>query len=206
MKNKGIPYPVIKRLPLYYRLLLERREEGFIRSSDIASLTNFSSSQIRRDLSYFGRFGRRGKGYSVRELEKSIKDILGINKLWNVCIIGAGNLGTALLNYKGFYKQGFRIVCAFDVKRQKCTGSSKKTKIYHIDKLPFLAKKKNINIAILAVPAEAAIEVAKKVVSAGIKGILNFAPVNLRLPKNIKVLNIDMSSELIRLAYLLAKE
>lgn len=205
-KKSSIPRPVIQRLPLYYRILLEARKTDFLRSKDFARLTNFSPSQIRRDFSYFGRFGRRGKGYSIKDLESQIRKILGIDTIWNVGIIGIGHLGTALLNYKGFSAHGFQIVAGFDIDRRKINRIINEIKIYPYQKLSRIIKEKKISIVILTVPSRVAQKVAEEAVKAGIRGILNFAPTQLNLPGKIKVLNIDLTAELIRLAYSLAEE
>jgi redox-sensing transcriptional repressor len=202
MKRK-IPRPVIQRLPIYYRVLLETRGTDYIRSQDISESTKFGTSQIRRDLSYFGQFGITGRGYPIRALEAEIRKILGIDTIWYVAIVGIGNLGTALLNYKGFREQGFEIVAGFDVDRRKVNRARAGIKIFHINVLKNVLKEKNIKIAILTVPGNMAQEVADMLLKAGIEGILNFTPVKLRHPERVRVLNIDMTIELRRLAYLL---
>lgn len=198
-----VPQVVIPRLSLYYRAILESRKE-FVSSEELSKLTQFSSSQVRRDLAYFGQFGIPGRGYKTKILKSSILKILGLDREWKVVLVGVGNLGSALLSYKGFAKQGFKISYAFDKDKTKIGRRINSAIVKDIKNLSRLVKAKSIKIAIITVPYDNAQEVADLLVNNGIKAILNFAPVRLRLPKAVTVLNIDLSIELERLAYFLA--
>ena len=201
-KKADIPITTIYRLSYYYRGLLELGTSSFISSQDLAKLTGFSDALVRRDLSYFGRFGIPGKGYLVSELREKISWILGINRKWKVALIGLGNLGSALLRYKGFVKQGFEIVAVFDADPGKIGKSRIGLKIQDINQLEKEAKKAQIEMAIIAVPADAAQEAIDKVVGSGIKSILNFAPIKVKVPGFVSLVNIDFTIELERLSCL----
>lgn len=201
-----VPEISISRLSLYLRALKAISEGGnqTISSYELAKETGMSPDKVRKDLSYFGQFGRRGIGYSVNELTESITQILGLNKHWNVAICGAGNLGSALAAYKGFAKMGFKIVAVFDNDPKKIGKSWGKAKIFHPEQIPQVAKEKKIEIAIITVPVDTAQSVIDKFVKAGIKAILNFAPVKLSLPRDVKLRNVDLSMELVGLTYFLS--
>lgn len=201
-----IPKPTIKRLSIYYRILWESSSAGYIRSQELSEISGFKDSQIRRDLAYFGQFGIPGKGYSVRELKESMARLLGLNIAWNVGLVGVGNLGTALLKYKGFSQQGFSIVSAFDVDRSKIGKIKNGIMVYPLNQFKKIAQSKNIKIVIITAPGNFAQEIADLVAGAGIKGLLNFAPVKLKVPEGVSLLNIDMSIELSRLSYLVMKQ
>lgn len=190
---------------MYHRILVEFGEDDFISSEKISELTGFSSAQVRRDLAYFGQFGVTGKGYASKHLRECLAQILGIDKRWKIALVGVGNLGTALLKYRGFANRGFRIVAAFDTDSKKNKQVINKIKIYPIGKLREIMNHKKIKIAILAVPARYAQEVADQLIDSGIKAILNFAPVRLRVLPNVSLYNIDMSIELERLSYLISR-
>ncbi|MEW6039897.1 MAG: redox-sensing transcriptional repressor Rex [Elusimicrobiota bacterium] len=201
-----IPKATIKRLSIYYRILLETRLTDYIRSDEIARITGFTSSQIRRDLTYFGQFGIPGRGYPAEDLRSKIVKILGIEKKSNVAVIGAGNLGAALMNYQGFKGHGFEIVAAFDVDRRKVNRTRNGIKIFPMKLLKKVTREKDIKIAVITVPAKAAQEAVDSAVEAGVKGILNFSPTKVKVPQGINLLNIDMTIELTRLAYLVAAQ
>jgi redox-sensing transcriptional repressor len=192
----------IYRLSYYYRALIESGELMFISSQELARLTGLGDALVRRDLSYFGRFGVPGKGYPVAELKERISGILGLNRKWNIALIGMGNLGSALFRYKGFEKQGFEIVAIFDSDPGKIGKGRAGIEIRGIDRLEREVRKKKIEMAIIAVPIEAAQEVVDAAVRAGIKAILNFAPVKVRVPGGVNLVNIDFSIELERLSCL----
>jgi redox-sensing transcriptional repressor len=206
MNEKKIPFIVIPRLSRYYRALFEYGKKSWISSNQLSEITGFSASQIRKDLTYFGQFGLQGRGYDVEELRKSIKKILGLDQKWNVALVGAGNLGTALVGYRGFHEQGFEMVAAFDNDESKVGRTIHGIKIYDISELPKAARKYDINIALITVPEFVAQHISEEVVAAGIHAILNFAPVNLKLPGNVKILNIDMTMEIQRLSFLISKD
>ena len=200
-----IPKPTVKRLGLYYRCLARYKEDGvnFISSQDIAERLNIKPSQVRKDLSYFGEFGKRGLGYNVGKLLSEIAHIIGVNKEWNVAIIGAGNLGSALANYPGLLKHKFQVVAIFDNDREKVGRKIGGITVFHISELNKLAKQLNIEIAVLAVPETAAQYVAELVEEAGIKGIVNFSPIKLRT--NIPVEDVDITLSFETIAYTIIK-
>lgn len=204
MIRRKVPQVVIPRLSLYYRAILEARKE-FISSEELSKLTRFSPSQVRRDLGYFGQFGMPGMGYKTEVLKSSILKILGLDREWKVVLVGVGNLGSALLSYRGFLTQGFRICYAFDNQPAKIGKEINSVTVRDIKKLPAVIKDKGIKIAIITVPSQTAQEVTQLLVNNGINAILNFAPVRLALPRGVAALNIDLSIELERLAYFLAR-
>lgn len=200
-----IPLAAIHRLSLYYRTLLGVRDTDFISSDEIAKLSGFSAAQVRKDLAYFGQFGIPSKGYRIDELTNMISKILGTDKAWNVALIGVGNLGTALLAYKGFEPQGFKIKCAFDNDLRKIGKNLEGVVVQDISELKPALKKEKIRIAIVTVRSDSAQEVVDMLIKAGVTAILNFAPIRPRVPKNVDVLNIDLAIELERLAYFLTR-
>jgi len=199
---KKVPSAVIPRLSLYYRTLLESRKD-FLSSEEISKLTYFSASQVRKDLAYFGQFGIPSKGYHTEKLKKAVEKILGLDKKWEVALIGVGNLGSALLSYKGFSRQGFYIHYAFDKDKRKIGKRVSSVLIRDISQLEMVIKRKKISLAILALPKEEAQSIVDRLVNCEIKAILNFAPIRPYVPKGVVVLNIDLSIELERLAYFL---
>jgi len=209
LKNKNIPSITINRLSIYHRCLEKILETGnvealeIISSFEIAEMTGINSAQIRKDLAYFGEFGRRGLGYPLIDLNRELKKILGLDKEWSIIIAGAGNLGKALVKYKGFQKRGFVIKGIFDNNPSKIGNKLDHIFIYDIKEVEKFIQAKNINIGILVVPADSAQEVADKMVAGGIKAILNFAPVHIILPSEIKIHNVDLSIEFEGLTYYL---
>lgn len=210
MRQKKIPYVVINRLSIYYRCL-ERISEvknlgdfEVISSSEMAEITGINSAQIRKDLAYFGEFGKRGVGYSLKNLSKELKNILGLDKKWPIIIVGAGNLGQALINYKGLEKRGFVIEGIFDNSPIKIGKKLRQIIIQDVKEIENFIKKKNIKIAVLTVPATSAQEVADRMVKGGIKAILNFAPIRIILSPEVKIHNVDLSIEFEGLTYYLS--
>lgn len=203
MENEKIPLVVIPRLSLYYRVLFGFYSSDFISSEEIAQLTGFSASQIRKDLAYFGQFGIPSKGYQVDELKRTILKILGTDKQWDVVLVGVGNLGSALLTYRGFGRLGFKIKCAFDNDLRKIGKNLEGVVVQDITELGTTLKKENIRMAIVAVPQDAACEVVNSLVKAGVRAILNFAPLRLQAQAGVEILNVDLSVELEKLAYFL---
>lgn len=206
MKRQGkidIPRKAVYRLSIYLRCLQRLKANGIqtVSSEALATAARVKSTQLRKDLTYFGQFGTRGLGYEVEELSKMISDLLGTNSLQPVILVGVGNLGLALLTYRGFEQEGFEIVAAFDQdvarKRDKVTD----TPVYPIDRLAEVVKKRGVRMAILAVPAVAAQEVANIVIAAGITGLLNFAPIVLHVPDDVIVNNVNLAIELENLSY-----
>lgn len=204
MRYSRIPDEAIRRLPMYLRGLLICSEKGVrdISSKDLAELVRINPPQIRKDLSYFGAFGTPGVGYDTAKLTKQIRDILKLNTPNKAALVGLGNLGTALLKYPGFGGYGLEIAAVFDNAPVKIGKKVKNVKVEDISKLSLL-KRKGITLGIIAVPASAAQEVADKLVAAGIRGILNFAPYYIDVPKKVKVVSIDIAMVLARLPYYL---
>lgn len=172
-----------------------------ISSRFLGQRLDITDAQVRKDFTYFGQFGYPGIGYRCEELIDEIRKILGTDRVWPVALVGCGNLGQALLGYRGFGKQGFEVVAAFDVNRKIVGKKLGSLTVKHISDLPTWVEKEKIYLAILAVPAEAANQAVDVVVQSGIKGILNFAPVTLNLPKHVQVVGVDLAIELEQLAF-----
>lgn len=201
--GEAVPKAVVSRLSLYLRELqhLIRDGQETTSSSQLGQMLGFSDAQVRKDLAYFGHFGHPGIGYRCDELVLAIRRILGTDRDWPVAIIGTGNLGTALLGYKGFGHQGFRIVAAFDVDAGKVGGSIMGVPIFHTDRLPEIVGEHKIKLGVIAVPGPAAQGVADKLVASGIEGIVNFAPVTLVLPATVSQVGVDLAIELEQLSF-----
>ncbi|MDP8299423.1 MAG: redox-sensing transcriptional repressor Rex [Candidatus Tantalella remota] len=206
MNNKKIPEATISRLFVYLREVTELDKVNIrtISSSDLGERTNLSDAQVRKDLGYFGQFGVSGSGYAVGELKQSLEKILGKDKTWNVAMVGVGHLGSALLTYSGFSRHGLEIVAAFDTDIRKIGKTFENVVIKPIDDLSKIVAGKNISLSILSVPAREAQDVADILIEAGVKCILNFAPVSLNVPEHVKVKDMDLSRELETLAYFVA--
>jgi len=209
-KNSKIPPITINRLSIYYRCLErwvethEGKRLKTISSSKISLITGINSTQVRKDFAYFGEFGRRGIGYPIDHLCEALRKILGFDRELNILIIGAGNLGKALGEYKGFKKRGFFVKGIFDNNPQKIGKTVNGIFIYNIEDMEKYIEKWNIKIAAVAVPADSAQEIVNRVIKAGIKSILNFAPICLQIPTGIRINNVDLSIELERLSYYLS--
>ena len=195
----------IRRLSLYYRALANSEKDGYstVSSQDLAKKERLTPAQVRKDLSFFGSFGTRGLGYPVKELKEKIGSILGLNRSWNVALIGVGNLGSALASYKEFQKQGFFIKLLFDNDPKKIGASLVGTTILDIKNLASQLKLQKIDLAILTLPGNAAQAVADEVVKSGVKAILNFAPVSLKVPEDVFLRNENMAIELEYLSFCL---
>jgi len=193
----------IHRLSIYYRALLGLEREGYetISSKELAKREKLTPAQVRKDLSFFGSFGTRGLGYPVKELKEKIAEILGLNRLWNVAMVGVGNVGSALVSYKEFAKQGFIIKLLFDNDQRKIGSNHKGIIISDIANMKQLLKEQEISIVIFTVPASAAQKVCDDVVDAGVKAIMNFAPVSLKVPDDVVLLNENMAIELEHLSF-----
>lgn len=198
-----IPETTINRLALYFRQLerLENQGTATVQSHQLAEWMGLTASQVRKDLAYFGQFGVRGQGYDVHALKNSLSEILGISRLSKTIIVGAGNLGKALSSYRGFRKEGFDIVALFDNDSTKWRSQKGKPPVLPMTDLAKFARKEKAQIAILAVPAAAAQDALNLVAGAGIRSILNFAPVELTAPAGIHLRHVDLATELITLAY-----
>ncbi len=204
--KKKISESTIRRLSLYYRALslLEKENYETISSKELAKREKLTPAQVRKDLSFFGSFGTRGLGYPVSELKQRIAQILGIHRNWNIAMIGVGNIGSALVSYKEFQKQGFTIKLIFDNDQRKIGSNHKGLIVSDIKQMPELLKGNNIEMVIIAVPAIVAQYIVDEVVSAGIKAILNFAPINLHVPPDVFLRNENMSMELEYLSFALS--
>jgi redox-sensing transcriptional repressor len=211
LKYSKVPEATIRRLSRYSRCLeeLEEKSEKVVSSAQLASKCAVNSAQVRKDLAYFGEFGIRGVGYYVKDLLSDIKRILGSNKEWRMAVIGMGNLGSALLSYKDFLKQNYKIVAAFDIDPPKVIGKvseklGKPMEVLHISRIKEVAKDRKIEIALIATPPTEAQGVAQILVDAGIRGILNFTPNQITVPEGFVVKNVFFTTILDNLAYLLS--
>ena len=198
-----IPRKAIYRLSVYLRCLQRLKENNIrtVSSEALAKAARVKSTQLRKDLTYFGQFGTRGLGYDVEQLSTMILDLLGTNSLQPVILVGVGNLGLALLSYKGFEQEGFEIVAAFDVDPVRNRGKTGYVPLHGMDKLSEVIRKRTVKMAIMAVPASEAQEVTNQLVEAGITGILNFAPIVLHVPDEVMVNNVNLAIELENLSY-----
>lgn len=198
-----IPRKAIYRLSLYLRCLQRLKANNLrtVSSEALAAAAGVKSTQLRKDLTYFGQFGTRGLGYDVLQLAGMITDLLGTNSLQPVILVGVGNLGTALLSYRGFEKEGFEIVAAFDIDAKLKRDRRSKHPIMLMEEMADFAEKNAVKMAILTVPTTVAQEVTNELVEAGITGILNFAPIVLQVPEDVVVNNVNLAIELENLSY-----
>ncbi|HEY8369558.1 MAG TPA: redox-sensing transcriptional repressor Rex [Thermodesulfobacteriota bacterium] len=206
MKFLKIPEATIKRLSVYARYLsnLDAQDRRVISSAELAEECGMNAAQIRKDLAYFGEFGVRGVGYYVKDLLFDIRKILGLNKTWHVALVGVGRLGEALLSYGNFVKQGYHFVAAFDADPAKIGRPlAHGLQVLPMTDLASVAAERNIEIGIITAPAQAAQEVADQLVAAGIRGILNFAPIRITVPEGTIVKHVDLTQEFDNLAYLM---
>ncbi|MGQ9687423.1 MAG: redox-sensing transcriptional repressor Rex [Desulfobaccales bacterium] len=204
MKFSKIPTATITRLSIYSRYLEVMAQEGvkIVASDKLAEKCGINPAQIRKDLAYFGEFGIRGVGYFVKELLFEIKRILGLNKTWKMALIGIGNLGSALLAHQNFIRQGYEFAAVFDVDPAKVGRRLPSGQvIYHLDELDRVVKEKDIEIGVIATPANRAQEVAQRLIDTGVKAILNFAPTQLQVTEGMAVENVDFTVKLDSLAY-----
>jgi redox-sensing transcriptional repressor len=198
-----IPRKTVYRLSTYLRCLgpLKEKKIQTVSSEALAKVAGVKPTQLRKDLACFGTFGTRGLGYDVAELYRRIADELGTSRLQPVILVGVGNLGLALLSYRGFEKEGFEIVAAFDVEPNRRRDKQIKQPVQGLEKLREFTRTHTVKMAILAVPAEAAQEVANTLVQSGIMGILNFSPMVLHVPEEVMVNNVNLAIELENLSY-----
>lgn len=205
MDEKWISKAVIKRLPRYYRYLGELLEDGVerISSGELSDRMKVTASQIRQDLNNFGGFGQQGYGYNVRHLYDEIGKILGLDRIHNMIIIGAGNLGQALANYTSFERSGFKTVALFDINPAIKGMTIRGIEIHMTDELPEFIKANNVEIAALTLPKAEAVAMADVLVNNGVKAIWNFAhtDLNLKLPQDVVVENVHLAESLMRLSY-----
>lgn len=205
MEKQNIPDIVIQRLPVYLQALNQLLREGkaVVSSAELGHLVDVSAAQIRKDLSYFGGFGKQGSGYNVISLLENIRAILHLNQIWPVAIVGVGNLGQALLRYQGFARKGFEIVLACDNNPELIGSTISGLQIQDVRNLAEHLRQLNIQVAVLTVPAGCAQPVTDMLVSYGIKAILNYAPLVLKVPESVHVINIDPVVKLQTLTYYL---
>ena len=198
-----IPRKTIYRLSIYLRCLARLRENslGTVSSEALAKAAGVKPTQLRKDLAYFGTFGTRGLGYDVADLSKKISEELGTSSLQPVILVGVGNLGLALLSYRGFEKEGFEIIAAFDNEPNRRRDKKITQPILGIDELPKFIAEHGVKMAILSVPVAVAQEMANKLIECGVMGILNFAPIVLAVPEDVMVNNVNLAIELENLSY-----
>jgi len=204
VKSQSVPNPAVGRLSLYLRELEQLAGKGIqkVSSLQLAGALHVTAAQVRKDLGYFGQFGRPGLGYRVAPLIDELRRILGTDKTWKVVVIGVGALGRALLRYKGFRKKGFELVAAFDVSTDKVGKRVGPVIVSHVSELPEVVRRHNVKLAIVTVPAEAAQQAAEALCSAGVMGILNFAPTTLQTPPGVAVRPVDLAAHLEQLSFL----
>ena len=198
-----IPRKTIYRLSVYLRCLqrLKANEIRTVSSEALAQVAGVKPTQLRKDLTYFGQFGTRGLGYDVTQLATMITDLLGTSSLQPVVLVGVGNLGTALLSYRGFQEQGFEVVAAFDADARRFRDRKLPVPVHGMDKIAEVIRDQHVKMAIVTVPANAAQEVTNTLVAAGITGVLNFAPIVLAVPEEVMVSNVNLAMELENLSY-----
>lgn len=207
-RDSQVSITVIRRLPKYHRYLNELKEKGInrISSQELSKLTGFTASQIRQDLNNFGGFGQQGYGYNVDDLYNELGKILGFDRNHTAVIVGTGNLGQAIANYKGVNEGGFRILSLFDRNPKVIGKKIHDIEVRDINLLEEYISENNIDIAIITVPKEGAQPIADRLVKAGIKGIWNFAPTDLVVPENIIVEDVRLKESLLILSYFLSDQ
>lgn len=203
MSKLVIPRKTVYRLSLYFRILerLHQNRIVTVSSEALAKAAGVKPTQLRKDLTYFGQFGTRGLGYKVDALVSKLTSVLRTAKLQPVILVGAGNLGSALLRYDGFAKEGFEIIAAFDIRPEGAKGGNSKTRVLPMTELQSFIGANGVKLAILTVPGVSAQVVANQLVEAGIQAILNFSPLILQVPPNVVVNNVNLAIELENLSY-----
>ncbi len=203
-----IPEVVIERLPVYARALAALQARGLevVSSQDLGDQLGVTPAQIRKDLSYFGRFGKQGRGYNVNRLMDELRSILGLDRQWRMVLIGVGALGRAILHYGGFAPQGFHVIEAFDASPEQIGEEVSTLRVRDIAELPDILRTTHIDVGIVAVPGPRAQEVIDILVTGGIKAILNYAPVILQVPPSVKVRDIDPIAALQSMSYYLDED
>ena len=204
-QSSNIPDIVIGRLPLYLRALRHFKKENqeVTSSHELGQHLGISSAQIRKDLSHFGGFGKQGTGYHIKYLEEKLREVLKVDREWEVVLIGAGDLGNAIAHYRGFADRGYHISCIFDDSPEKVGKEIAGLTTQSMDKLHNAISQKNIKMAMIAVPAANAQEVANELVEAGVRAILNYAPISLKVPEDVYVEYIDPVTHLQHMSYYL---
>ena len=203
MKKDKVSEAVIRRLPKYYRYLKELERIGIerISSQELSKKMGIKATQIRQDLNCFGGFGQQGYGYHVKMLKKEIKNIIGLNRTYNVVLVGAGNMGQALANYAGFEKEGFHIKAIFDINPKLIGNKIRSKEILDIDTLHEYAKKQDVDICIITAPKESAQAIADTAIGVGIRSIWNFAPIDVEAREGVCVENVHLNDSLYTLVY-----
>lgn len=202
-KEKKISNAVVRRLPKYYRYLGDMLKNNIIKTSskELSEMTGFSASQIRQDLNNFGGFGQQGFGYDVKNLCEEIGKIIGTDKKYNIIIVGAGNIGQAIANYTGFYENGYEVKAIFD-KNPKMIGLSiKNNVIVDVDEMDDYLANNHIDMAVICTPKLVCQNIADRLVANGIKGIWNFAPTDINVPKDVALENVHLNESLFSLTY-----
>ncbi len=199
-ERKSVPDPTLLRICRYLRIL-ERHGAPTISSAAIAEAAGVNAAQVRKDLSFFGEFGQPGVGYDVKQLLSSLKKMMGLDREREVIVIGAGALGSALINYPGFENRGFKIVGVFDNNPAKIGHRLRGYEVMPIDRLAEVISEHNVSIGIIAVPRQSAQDVADALIEAGVYGIVNFAPVTLKVPDDVVVRSVDLTLQLETLAF-----
>ncbi len=199
----SIPLPAVKRLSLYLREIEDLLELGrtTISSKQLGQTLSLTDAQVRKDLGYFGQFGQPGIGYSVAQLATELRRLLGSDQVSNVCLVGVGNIGRALLDHAGFRRKGFHIVAAFDVSDAIVGQNVHGVHVHPMSDLPRLVAEREIRFGVIAVPAAAAQNVCDQLVRAGVTGILNFAPKRLHVPEHVSINSVDLAVQLEQLAF-----
>jgi redox-sensing transcriptional repressor len=203
VRERPIPEATVGRLPVYLRALIEMAEQGVatVSSEDLAEAAGVNSAKVRKDLSHLGSYGTRGVGYDVAYLIHQVRRELGLTQHWPVLIAGLGNLGHALANYRGFTERGFRIAALVDADRSKVGEMIDGIRVRHVEDLPAIVAEQEIAIGLICTPAAAAQEVADRMVEAGIRSVLNFAPAIISVPAAVSLRKVDLSIELQILAF-----
>ena len=188
-----IPVVVIDRLPIYARALndLDHQGRGVVSSQELGIILGVTPAQIRKDLSYFGRFGKQGRGYNVRRLLEELRQILGLNRQWSMVLVGVGHLGLAILSYVGFQPQGFIIVDAFDMDPGVIGTRHGSLTVRPVSELPSYLKGRQVDVGIVAVPAAVAPQIIEELVKGGVRSILNYAPTSVQVPEGVQIKNVD---------------
>ena len=205
MASSSIPDIVISRLPIYLRALDRLGQEGFevTSSQELGRRLGISSAQIRKDLSHFGGFGKQGTGYRIAYLKEQLRSVLKVEREWDVALVGAGDLGSAVARYRGFSERGFHITCVFDSGPDKVGKHINQFSVQPVSEMIETIRTRGIKIAMIAVPAEHAQQVADQLIEAGVRAILNYAPINLNVPEDVHVQYIDPVLHLQRMTYYL---
>ena len=208
MGSKNISMAVIRRLPKYHRYLGDLLDKDIqrISSKELSDIIGFTASQIRQDLNNFGGFGQQGYGYNVQALHNEIGKILGLDRKYNAVLIGAGNLGQAIANYAGFRKAGFEVKALFDANPRMIGLKIRDFEVLDSEDVEEFVKENEIDIAMLCIPKNGAQSIVNKLVNVGIKGIWNFAPIDLEVPKDVIVENVNLTESLFTLSYLMKED